>query len=534
MLILAAAGEPAAADGRPRSEPIQTRQTFFAIPFRIERTDQAATEPAAVQLQVSVDQGKTWKVYSKVQPNLDRFHFRADGDGEYWFAVQTVDQQGGLRPPQLTVPGLRVIVDTTTPRIDLDARRGPNGEITLRWRIAEPNLDPESMRVFYRTDTAPNLQSVAIDRKQLAAAGPIRFGDVSWWLQQGGTRAEIRVEVRDRAGNAAISHAQVNLQATTSQQPQPNPATPSPQTAGTPAQSWRGGGQSPSSPRWQPQRTAVTTVGNAGGGPRLTGPPSAGAAPTASWPSPEGSVAIQINPALGNQYSPPSAAGTSNEAHDPSRRPRMVNSQVFELEYAVDAVGPSGIARVELWGTRDNGQTWTSFGVDEDKQSPLVITVKEEGIYGFRIAVESGMGLGGEPPASGTAPDVWIGVDLTKPDVRVISAEQLTGQHSGEIVIGWEAHDPILAHRPVSLLYSGSPGGPWLPVAENQEASGRYTWLAGKDVPDQVYLRIEARDDAGNIGIFESPQAITLDRLPPTGRIRDIRPVNPSDRGPQA
>ena len=55
----------------------------------------------------------------------------------------------------------------------------------------------------------------------------------------------------------------------------------------------------------------------------------------------------------------------------PGERPRMVNSRTFELEYDVDSVGPSGIGRVELWGTRDGGQTWRRFTVDSDKRSPL-------------------------------------------------------------------------------------------------------------------------------------------------------------------
>ena len=79
----------------------------------------------------------------------------------------------------------------------------------------------------------------------------------------------------------------------------------------------------------------------------------------------------------------------------PGERPRMVNSRLFELEYDVDSVGPSGIGRVELWGTRDAGKTWRRFAVDNNNRSPLLVSVDEEGIYGFRVVVTNGAGLGG-------------------------------------------------------------------------------------------------------------------------------------------
>src|SRR5690606_18090450 len=102
----------------------------------------------------------------------------------------------------------------------------------------------------------------------------------------------------------------------------------------------------------------------------------------------------------------------------PGERPRMVNSRSFELDYEVDAIGPSGIAKVELWGSRDGGRTWSSYGVDNDNRSPIRVNVEGEGLYGFRIAVQSGSGLGGQPPRSGDHPELWVGVDLTKPNVR--------------------------------------------------------------------------------------------------------------------
>lgn len=201
----------------------------------------------------------------------------------------------------------------------------------------------------------------------------------------------------------------------------------------------------------------------------------------------------------------------------------MVNARAFELEYEVDSVGPSGIGKVELWGTRDGGRTWSIYGVDNDKRSPIGATVDGEGTYGFRIVVQSGNGLGGRPPVDGDAPDIWLGIDLTRPTARITSAE--VNADGGELGIAWEANDSALDTRPISLSFSVNPQGPWTPIASGLENTGNYRWRLDNRVPDRIYLRIEARDEAGNVGTFEGSEAVSLDRHRPEGRIRAVRPL---------
>jgi hypothetical protein len=209
----------------------------------------------------------------------------------------------------------------------------------------------------------------------------------------------------------------------------------------------------------------------------------------------------------------------------PGERPRMVNSKSFDLDYEVDGIGPSGIAKVELWGTRDGGRNWSSYGVDDNNRSPIRANVEGEGLYGFRIVVQSGNGLGGLPPHSGDAPDLWVMVDLTKPNVHLIDATAGDGPHSGELLVHWEASDAALAARPITLLFSDRPGGPWSIIAAGLENTGQYAWRPDSRVPDRIYLRIEARDEAGNTGVFEAAQPVALDRIRPEGRIRGVHPT---------
>lgn len=211
-------------------------------------------------------------------------------------------------------------------------------------------------------------------------------------------------------------------------------------------------------------------------------------------------------------------------------RPRFVNSRRFELEYEIESVGPSGLNKVELWGTRDGGRAWTSYGVDADKRSPMLVSVDGEGVFGFRIVAQSNSGLGGLPPRSGDLPEVWIGVDLTKPSARFLDIQLESPDRAGELVIPWRASDKMLADRPVSLGYSDRPDGPWTPIASGLDNTGRYVWRLDNNVPQQVYLRLEVRDEAGNVQIVVTDSAVSLDPLRPQGRIRNIRPVRDTDR----
>ena len=50
-------------------------------------------------------------------------------------------------------------------------------------------------------------------------------------------------------------------------------------------------------------------------------------------------------------------------------------------------------------------------------------------------------------------------------------------------------------------------------------------------MPDRIYLRLEARDEAGNIGIYDTTEPVSLDRHRPEGRIRGVRAIESGDPG---
>jgi hypothetical protein len=98
--------------------------------------------------------------------------------------------------------------------------------------------------------------------------------------------------------------------------------------------------------------------------------------------------------------------------------PTVVRSTRFELEYDDKVLGDAGIAKVELYGTRDAGRTWHKLGEDDDHRSPYTVEMPEEGVFGFRIAVAGKNGLASRAPKSGELPELWVRVDLSEPMFR--------------------------------------------------------------------------------------------------------------------
>jgi hypothetical protein len=210
----------------------------------------------------------------------------------------------------------------------------------------------------------------------------------------------------------------------------------------------------------------------------------------------------------------------------------MVNSLRLELRYDIEPAAASTCTGVEIWGTRDGGQTWQSLGLDQDRRGPFAVTVPGEGVYGFRLLVRDKTtpgslvaSAGSSVPSAGSPAELWVGVDLTKPNARVVSARQLAGQQSGQLDIRWEADDWVLAPRPLSLSYGPSRDGPWTAIATGLDNTGRYTWWMDSQVPPRVYLRLEVRDEAGNVGVSVMPEPIAIDPRHPPLRIRDVRPL---------
>ncbi len=175
----------------------------FRIPFNPGAGGQNLKQ---LQLYVSTDQGRTWMQSSTVAPSEGRFQFRAENDGTYWFAVQTLDLAGKVFPPTMdgVPPTLKVIVDTQPPAVQLTPLAPQLGQVGVAWSIRDDNFDAlgfDAVRLEYRLGGAATWQRLAVP------AGATQF----YWNPGANAPVEVRLRARDRAGNVGEQATTLSL-----------------------------------------------------------------------------------------------------------------------------------------------------------------------------------------------------------------------------------------------------------------------------------------------------------------------------------
>jgi len=202
---------------------------------------------------------------------------------------------------------------------------------------------------------------------------------------------------------------------------------------------------------------------------------------------------------------------------------RYVNSTRINLNYKVSDVGKSGISKVELWVTLD-GRSWQLHESRDNQQPPFTVEVKDERQYGFTLIARSGVGMGIPPPRLNDPPQVWVEVDLTKPVVRLEDIIVGKGADTGNLTILYKASDKNMAARPITISYAEKADGPWTQIVRGDDNTGRYVWKMPADVPYQMYIRVEAIDKAGNVGVDPTAQPVAVDLSQPKVQVIDVGP----------
>jgi hypothetical protein len=181
------------AGGPLRAGDYYTQQTTFLIPFQTDPNERRIQQ---VLLHVSEDGGRSYQQVGVASPQDKSFRFQARRDGWYYFTVQTQDNMGQFHPAnvQAVAPGLRVCVDTTQPQVVLRpavVREGPAG---VEWEVRDENPDVSSLRLEYRPVGS---------RDWYPLNTPQQLSGQYGWMPPTTGPLEVRLQVRDKAGNSA-------------------------------------------------------------------------------------------------------------------------------------------------------------------------------------------------------------------------------------------------------------------------------------------------------------------------------------------
>lgn len=559
-----------------RPEPIVTRQNAFGVPFSVNPDVGPIRE---VQLHISSNRGETWSMYSRQLPTAGEFPFRAVADGEYWFAVKTV---GSTIPDQKLEPELVIVIDSQKPNFNVALKTDALGRLVVSWRATDENLDPSSIQIAYQSvatwgQRPTNWQTVQLPEPN-PAVDQVYEDEIAFYADTSNVSLDLRISIADKAGNVAVITRRFNLPRTASR------AAPATQPLNIASRIDRPTGSvPPAAPGDRPPSTdpysgftqqdkddAAERVGmnasfdpqssqspdRSGGGLASSGnryqgwhfqgasgiqqdfpgnrPPTVDPAPTRDNDPRPSSVS---DPGFQSPHRLASSGRSSAETEEAFQRgsnrnripsgqyAKLSSSQKFELDYLVEHIQPDDISKLEIWVTEDAGDSWKLLTTDPDRQSPVTIEVTADGIYGYRIRIQTVDGLESTQPTRGDSADVWVEVDTTPPAVRLKSIPYGRRTDAGKLIVNWEATDRRLAVKPITLFYSVNLDGPWQIIVEKLENTGQFKWPVTDRIPRQVYLRIEAIDAAGNKNYHQTEQTIDLSGLNPRGMIRSVRPI---------
>jgi hypothetical protein len=172
-----------------------------------------------ILLYVARNGENTWYEKGFVTPERDSFTYVAEEDGVYWFTIVEVDLQGNRNPADLTKtpPDVKVIVDTTKPRIQFTKYERYGEAIAVKWVVEDKYPNDSKTKVRFRKSNSNDWHDVILNATLKTG---VEF--------QTGTLEPIVVQViaYDMAGNASeatcqfgvgvISQAPANLSTATS------------------------------------------------------------------------------------------------------------------------------------------------------------------------------------------------------------------------------------------------------------------------------------------------------------------------------
>ncbi|HMC88451.1 MAG TPA: hypothetical protein VKI17_02840, partial [Gemmataceae bacterium] len=115
LASLALLRSEALAQGPPTK--LYTRDQHFILPLMLDDKERASLQD--VQLFVKNGPADVWLCKETVPATQTGFDFHVPQDGEYWFAIASIDKTGKLNPadPSHMAPGLIVVVDSTPPEV---------------------------------------------------------------------------------------------------------------------------------------------------------------------------------------------------------------------------------------------------------------------------------------------------------------------------------------------------------------------------------------------------------------------------------
>jgi hypothetical protein len=408
-----------------------------------------------------------------------------------WFSIQVVDRSERHDPPDVykAPPGQKLHIDTLKPEVKIVSAERVGDEIRVRWEARDEHPDYTSLRLEYRMADSPGGQPVPL---------PTQPGDQGFQTFKPNVPGAValRLQLRDLAGNEGFDE---KLVPATSALVDPGML----RTGGIDGLRADGSGRATGS-----FQSNVVPLPGAG----LSNPTPPGTPISTPMSHPSGGSAMSAVPPIpsgssGTGSTPITSGGSAPNGVGALPQLRIVNKKLVKLDFEVGDYGPSGLGSVDVYFP----VTGEVRGSGPVKSSVSVALPRDGVIYGIYLVVKSRAGLGDPPPKSGDTPQLRVELDTTPPKAEMY-APQAEPTRPDSLILTWWAEDRNLAINPITLEWASQREGPWEFIGEAQlPNTGRFTWQVPTRIPPKVYLRLTARDNAGNTAVAQTPEPILID-----------------------
>jgi hypothetical protein len=420
-----------------------------------------STDETPVKIECSLDQGQTWQpVMQPANASISRtqkFSFVGQVDGEYFFRLHTLH---GDRPAIHTP--IIIVLDSMRPTAELTMEMDGSERSTAHFVVADINLNPDSVRIYYQLSTTEPWQQCSATATQSPNSNAWR-GSCELPNVGENKRMQVRLVGKDYADNSIeiVRFPELDVF--------PN-SKPSLASCDDPTVS----SSAPSSGQQSDVDQSEAT------------PVSMAAFPMNSVPDePAVSMASEIDELA------------SLEPVSPSNRVYS-NTREFKLDFALEQDAAQATC-IELWATTDSGRSWSLWGVSNSPSDPIQVEVAEDGEFGFYLSPLVNEQPNTTGPSSGQEPTIRVVVDTKSPTPKIIKVEPSDG-NSNALAIEYGCLTEDVATLATTISWSTTSHGPWEVVKDRLPENGSHVWEPRTQIADTIYLKIESRDRAGNIG----------------------------------
>ncbi|MDR2117024.1 MAG: hypothetical protein LBP87_11660 [Planctomycetaceae bacterium] len=213
------------------SELIPAKTRELTIPFEV-RPDRSADPIKEVELLYSQNRGVHWRSFDRKPLENGKFGFKTETDGEYWFAFRTITLSGVIKQSSTNTP-IRVLIDTTPPKLSLEIKQLDSGEVFVVWKAEDQHFQMKrpdfsvSNSIGSKNGSDDNLKKnwtlLNIDARNIRVMDSGLEGSFRFLPENGVSQLELRASIQDFVGNRVEKTSSVTIKPVQHEKmPQPN------------------------------------------------------------------------------------------------------------------------------------------------------------------------------------------------------------------------------------------------------------------------------------------------------------------------